>query len=251
MTISVVKEEIRVDLRDEDYYRRIGLILLATDLTSEHDFTEICRFKGLRIHCTRIAYENPVTPENLLAMGNGLSEAAALLVPEIPLQAIYFSCTSGSALLGDDRVQKSIEEGRKGVPVITPLWAGEKAFASLGAKKISVLTPYTREVAMAVGEYFAKRGLGVCNISYLGLEDDREMARIRPESILAAAKNTMAADADALFISCTALPSAQCALQIERELGRPVVTSNQAAAWQALQYAGIEPVVAGYGSLLS
>ena len=85
----------------------------------------------------------------------------------------------------------------------------------------------------------------------MGLEDDRDMALLKSESIVAAAKETISADADALFISCTALKSARIATLIEREIGRPVVTSNQAAAWQVLNIIGIQPSLTEYGQLMS
>lgn len=236
---------------EEEYFCRIGLIVLATDLTSEHDFINICNSPRIRLHISRTEYKNPVTPENLLAMKNGLAESAALLVPGIPLQAVYFSCTSGGALLGDKTVVEKIQSATGRVPVITPLSAATSAFTALGTRKISILTPYTEDVARPVGNYFEEGGFTVQNISYMGLADDREMARITAESIIAAAKETISDDAEALFISCTALRSAEVAGLIEKEIGKPVVTSNQAAAWKVLSITGIAPGAPGHGELLS
>ncbi|WP_163339395.1 aspartate/glutamate racemase family protein [Desulfopila sp. IMCC35008] len=235
----------------EDSFCRIGLIVLATDLTSEHDFIKICNNGRIRLHISRTEYKNPVTPENLRAMKDGLAEAAALLVPDIPLQAVYFSCTSGGALLGDKTVAEKIQSAVGRVPVITPLSAATSAFTALGTRKLSILTPYTENVARPVGSYFENSGFTVQNISYMGLVDDREMARIKAESIIAAAKETISGDAEALFISCTALRSAEVAGLIEKKIGKPVVTSNQAAAWKALKIACIVPDASGYGKLLS
>ncbi len=235
---------------EEEYYRRIGLIVLATDLTSEHDFMNICNDPRIRLHISRTEYKNPVTPENLRAMASGLAASAALLAPNVPLQAVYFSCTSGGALLGDKTVIEKIQSAKGEIPVITPLSAARNAFAALGAKRLSVLTPYTEDVAKPVGRYFEESGFAIQNISYMGLVDDREMARISAESIIRAAKETISTDADALFISCTALRSAEIASLVEKEIGKPVVTSNQAAAWETLRIARIKPAVSGYGKLL-
>ncbi|MGB3223965.1 MAG: aspartate/glutamate racemase family protein [Desulforhopalus sp.] len=236
---------------EEEYFCRIGLIVLATDLTSEHDFIKICNSPRIRLHISRTKYNNPVTPENLRAMKNGLAESAALLVPDIPLQAVYFSCTSGGALLGDKTVVEKIQSATGEVPVITPLSAASSAFAALRTRKLSILTPYTEDVTRPVGSYFEEGGFTVQNISYMGLVDDREMARLKSESIIAAAKETISDDAEVLFISCTALRSAELAGLIEKEIGKPVVTSNQAAAWKVLKIIGIAPGVSGYGKLLS
>ena len=88
------------------------------------------------------------------------------------------------------------------------------------------------------------------NLSCFGLYDDQEMARVSRATIVAAACDTAAPDAEALFISCTALRAAEVAGEIERQIGKPVVTSNQAGIWLTLRRAGIERPVDGYGRLL-
>ncbi len=230
---------------------RIGLVVLATDLTSEHDLYQLCATSGVRIHVTRTEYNNPVTPENLAALKDGLTHAVGLLVPEVPLQLIYFSCTSAGALLGDAVVRQQIQTVRAGVPVITPLMAASEAFKALQVKRLSILTPYTADVAKPVGNYFEERNIAVPNISSMGLTDDREMARLAPESIVTMAEECIAPDADALFISCTALRSVQVILRIEEAIGRPVVTSNQAAAWLAARLGHFSPAGREYGVLMS
>jgi maleate isomerase len=112
-----------------------------------------------------------------------------------------------------------------------------------------VLTPYTPEVSGPLGDYFTAQGLDLLSLTCLGLSDDREMARIAPESIVEAALEAMDARAEGLFISCTALRAAQVAEAIETRLGRPVVTSNQAMVWRALRLAGCPATLAGFGRL--
>ena len=58
-------------------------------------------------------------------------------------------------------------------------------------------------------------------------------------------------DAEAYFISCTAVRSLEVIADLERDLGKPVVTSNQAAAWHSLRKLGIKDEIAGYGRLLT
>lgn len=223
----------------EESFHRIGLIVLSSDLTSEHDFFSMCDDPRIRIHVSRTPYDNPVTKDTLMAMKDGLVRSAELLDTTVQYDAICFSCTSGSAVLGDEIIEKRIQSVKPFTPVITPLTAAISAFTQLRAEKISVLTPYTADVAKTVGCYFDNKGFSVQNTCYLGLDDDRVMARITPETIIECAKNAILPEADALFISCTALRSAQIVDKIEQAIGRPVVTSNQAAIWRALQLTGI------------
>jgi maleate isomerase len=38
--------------------------------------------------------------------------------------------------------------------------------------------------------------------------------------------------------------------QLEQDLGKPVITSNQATAWQLMRLLGIDDPIEGYGELL-
>ncbi|HEU5196042.1 MAG TPA: hypothetical protein VFW70_14975, partial [Methylomirabilota bacterium] len=56
--------------------------------------------------------------------------------------------------------------------------------------------------------------------------------------------------ADAVLISGTGLPTAGIVEHLERDLGKPVVTSQTATLWRALGLLGISERVGGYGRLL-
>jgi maleate cis-trans isomerase len=46
------------------------------------------------------------------------------------------------------------------------------------------------------------------------------------------------------------MPTAGIIERLERDLGKPVVTSQQAALWRALRLAGLADPVPGFGRLL-
>lgn len=231
--------------------RRIGLVVLATDHTSERDFARLCPADAVGIYATRIAFENPTTPANLRLMQPRLTEAAALILPGEPLDALCYSCTAASAVLGDAAVVAALREAKPEVPVVLPTLAARAAFEALGVRRISILTPYLAETGETIAAYFRTHGLEISSLTCLGLADDREMARVSPAAIADAAAEAVAPDAEALFISCTALRAAAVAGEIERRIARPVVTSNQASIWHALRVAGINRPIAGYGRLLT
>ena len=97
-----------------------------------------------------------------------------------------------------------------------------------------MLTPYRAAVNRELGGYYRERGLDVLNVSGFDMDDDYAMTDIAPEAIVAAGIRATAADADALFISCTALRASEAVERIEQAIGRPVITSNQAVIWHAL-----------------
>lgn len=236
---------------DRPLARRIGLIILATDHTTEPDFRRMVASDKIGVYVSRVPYANPVTPENLRKMQPALTAAAELILPGEDLDAVMYSCTSASVVIGDREIEASVREAKPGVPVVTPPLAGVRGLRALGAQKISVLTPYTAATSAPMADYFSGHGFDIASFTCLGLDDDREMARISSASLVEAAKAAMAPDADALFISCTALRSAGVAAEIEREIGRPVVTSNQATAWACLRLCGDDAPRPEFGRLMT
>ncbi|WP_211098155.1 aspartate/glutamate racemase family protein [Acuticoccus yangtzensis] len=217
---------------------RIGMVALATDLTSERDAARILP-PTVALHTTRVPFDNPTTPATLRRLEGALGGAADLLVPGLPLGAIIFSCTAASVTIGDDAVAAAIGAARPGVPVVTPPDAAVDAFAALGVTRIAILTPYVPETTAPMLAYFEGRGLQIAASACLGLEDDRDMGRVSDETIVAAAEAVDVPDADAVFLSCTALPAVGVIDRIEAAIGKPVVTSNQASLWRALAHAGV------------
>lgn len=225
-------------LDDRPLDKRVGLIILATDHTTEVDFQRMVASDRIGVYATRIPYANPVTPENLRAMQPSLTAGAALILPDEPLDVVMYSCTSASVVIGDAEVEAAVKAAKPEAAVVTPTAAAVSGLKAFGARRISVLTPYTLETSRPMADYFAALGFDIARFTCLGLTDDRDMARIAPEEIVAFAKEAMAPDSDALFISCTAVRAAGVAAQIEAAIGKPVVTSNLATAWACLRLCG-------------
>ncbi len=248
MTVEVRPEFARYEERPVKH--RIGLIALSTDHTSEREMQAMAPTDEVGIYVSRVANQNPTNRENLLAMQPRLAEAASLILSGEELDVIAYSCTSASVMIGNETVERSIREAKPGVPVVTPTTAAFAAFAHLGARRVSLLTPYIELVTTDMRDYFEAHGLDVVSTVCLGIEDDRMMARLSLDAIVEAALATMDSSAEALFISCTAVPAASVAEVIEEKLQKPVVTSNQAMAWQSLRLAGCNRSISGYGKLL-
>lgn len=221
--------------------KRVGLLLLGTDHSTEADFARLVASPRIGLFATRVEYANPVTPENLRRMEPRLTSAAAMILPEEDLDVVCFSCSSASVVIGDAAVESAIRRAKPDVPVVTPPLATQQALAALGTRRISVLTPYTVETSRPMAAYFEQHGFDIDGFTCLGLDDDREMARISPASLVEAAVHATTPGSEALFLSCTALRAASVVSAIESRTGRPVITSNQATAWACLRHCGIEP----------
>src|SRR5258707_6801508 len=82
----------------------IGLVVLATDQTIEHEWRQLLRLDGVAFFESRIHNAPTITPETLAAMENGIAGAAALIKPGIPLDVLAYGCTSGAMVIGEERV---------------------------------------------------------------------------------------------------------------------------------------------------
>ena len=236
--VQIKQRAKRPALAERPMTKRIGLMVLATDHTTEPDFRRMVASERIGVYAARIAYANPTTPQNLRAMQPDLTASAELILPGATLDALCYSCTSASVVIGDDDIEQALHRAKPGVPVVTPTLAATNALRALGAKRISVLTPYTIATSQPMADYFAGQGFAIDRVTCLGFDDDREMARIEPQAVVEMAREVADPGSDALFISCTALRAAAAASQIEQAIGKPVVSSNLATAWMCLRLCG-------------
>lgn len=249
VALSLARRAARLD--DRPLEKRIGLVILATDHTTEVDFQRLVASDRIGVYVARIPYANPVTPENLRAMQPALTAAASLILPDEALDVVMYSCTSASVVIGDEQVAAAIKTAKPEAAVVTPTAAAVKGLRTLGAKRISVLTPYTVETSRPMADYFADLGFEIDRFTCLGLTDDREMARIAPAEIVAFAREATAPASDALFISCTAVRAAGVVAEIEAAIGKPVVSSNYATAWACLRLCGDQEARPRLGRLMA
>ena len=248
--IKKVSTEFHLDGGPARY--RIGLIALHTDETTERDFHRMLPADGdVMYYTSRVQTVNPVTVSNLKKMGDRLSHASSLLLPDVDLNVIAYSCTSGAMAIGYEEVAAQIRAGgHDNTEVVTPLTAACKAFAELGIKTLSLLTPYIDSVTAPIREYIETEGVRVLNTRSFHIESDVDIARLSQEDIKAAAIETYNGGADALFMSCTALRAADVIDELEAELEVPVLSSNQCMFWQALRLSGYTKPVPGFGRLM-
>jgi maleate cis-trans isomerase len=90
----------------------------------------------------------------------------------------------------------------------------------------------------------------VVNIEGLGYTKGEELHKESPESAYAFAKKVDRKEADCLFISCTDFAAVEAINFLERDLGKPVMSSNTVSLWAMLKKMGIKERIDGYGEIL-
>lgn len=231
----------------------IGLVVLATDQTIEHEFRQVINLPGVGFYESRIHNANEITPETLRAMEGGIADATRLILPGQKLDVVGFGCTSASMLLGEETIGRHIRAARPGVAFTTPVTGVFAGLRALGAKRIGVLTPYTDEVNAGIRSYV--EGAGGFDVAVMGSFkeiNDSIVARISPASIAAAAEALAASTKlDAIFISCTSLRVVSYVAELEARIGVPVTSSNHGLAWHSLRLAGVDDKLPQFGRLFT
>ena len=229
---------------------KIGYVLLATEQTVQDDVIKL-RPDGVGVHFARLSNPDSITNESLLAQVDNLAPCAATLLPDGSLDVISYACTSGSLVVGEDRVHQELNRGAPNARATSLIAGVVRALRAVGARRIVVATPYLDEINEREAVYLEDAGFEVLAIAGLNLERDSEMVRVSPEFITEFAMSLDRPDADAVFVSCGALRTLDVIQDIETRLGKPAICSNQAMIWDTLRLAGIDDRITGSGRLLS
>lgn len=229
---------------------RIGVLVLESDQTMEAEFNQLLPGDDVAVYHARLANDAIVTPETLARMEAELPIAARLIPPYMDLDAIGYGCTSGSTIIGEERVAAIMNEPHPQAPATNPLTAAKAAFAALGVRRPALLTPYTPDVTLAMQANFAQAGFDVRLVGSFYEDSDIVVAKIAPAAILEAVLDVGSSDdCDGVFISCTSLRAAGTIEPAEQRLGKPVTSSNHALAWHLLRLAGVDDRIDGQGRL--
>jgi maleate isomerase len=230
---------------------RVGLIVLATDHTIEHEFRQVfAAVPGMALYESRIQNAAEINERTLAEMEKGMAAAAGIILPGTKLDVVAYGCTSGTVVIGEEKVFARIREARPGVACTTPITAAIAGLKKLNAARIALLTPYVEEVNRMIRRFVEARGIAVPVMGSFNHENDNEVARISQASIKDAVRELAREPAvDGVFVSCTSLRVADIVEELEAEVGKPVTSSNHALAWHCLRLSGYTEPVPGFGRL--
>ncbi|TDT74268.1 maleate isomerase [Litoreibacter halocynthiae] len=216
----------------------LGLVVLQVDETIEQDFRRLFAGPEVAVYVSRIPSGSNLTPNTIAQMAVDLPQAVSLLPPAAQFDVIGYACTSGTTLIGADKVASLVREHANTKAVTNPLSAAIAAFKSLDVRSIAIVSPYIASIAAPIRTAFQNAGFDVPATVSFGEEIEANVARVDPASIHAAAlKIGKTAGIDAVFLSCTNLRTLDIIDDLEQRLGRHVVSSNQALAWHMGQIA--------------
>jgi maleate isomerase len=228
---------------------RLGLIVPSSNTTMEPEFYRMLP-RGFSVHAARLKL-GEVTVEGLARMEVEI-EAEAEKLADASVDIIGFGCTSGSLFRGRGHEELIEERIRRatGLPAVATAGAVLRALRTLGVRRVAVATPYIEEINILEGKFLTDSGFEVVDMRGLGLRDNLEIGRLTGNVVERLVKGLRLDGADGIFISCTNLPTIEVIGRLERELRRPVISSNTATLWAMLKECHPRVEIRGYGSLL-
>ena len=199
------------------------------------------------LHLTRTPYAPlPVSLEQATLVGD--PEVVARCTTEllaVEPRVVAYACTSGSFIrrrVGQEALVASMVA--VGAPAaVTTSGALVQALQHLGARKVAVATPYDGTISRGLSAFLEEAGLAVTGMQRLGLEG--RIGTVPYAVTLDLVRRAFSPECDAVFISCTNLPTYDIIATLETELGVPVLTANQVTMWAALRAAGLAAVGPG------
>ena len=229
---------------------KLGFILMSTDLAAESDFFDMAP-NDVAIHITRLKTDDHTTNETLSKHIEFMADAASRIQPDTKPDVISYSCTSGSIVIGEEKIKEEIKKGAPYAIPMTLVTGVVDALEELKVKNLVVGTPYLDEINTKEAEFLINKGFSVLNIQGLNLTKGIEFGTVTPEYWIKFALEINEAAADAIFLSCGGIRSTEVIDRIEQKVGKPVITSNQAQMWSCLRRAGVEDKILGFGELFN
>jgi maleate isomerase len=230
---------------------RIGIVVPSVNTVMEPWAQRIVP-KDVSIHFSRMFLPDLVTRDTLIEMDRSEGMSGIRQVMSARPHAIAYGCTASSIVQGldyDRHLRAEIEEASK-VPATTAAHAILEAARALGARKVSLVSPYADAVASAEHHYFVSAGLDVLSGAHLGISDGFRLAEPGAAELFKLGLDGWNSDSDALIISCLNTRSHAVIARLEQAIGKPVITSTQATLWHVLRLAGVNDPVSGYGRLM-
>jgi maleate isomerase len=242
---------------------RIGMIVPSSNTTMEAEIPALLQrqtaAEGQRFtfHATRLRLRH-FAPDALQAMNDTAGDAVDALC-DAQVDAVVYGCLLATMFGGKASV---VETGQRlarranymraaPVSVVTSADALVGALQSLGARSISMIAPYRKELTGKVAATIEEHGIAVRQAVSLEIADDVAVGRLDQQALLSMACELDLANSDALVLSAgVQMPTLEVLDSVEQLLGLPVLSAASASVWALLQKLRIEPKIKSAGWLL-
>ena len=242
---------------------RIGQIVPSSNTTMETEIPLMLHSRESQFperftfHSSRMRMKK-VTKEELAAMDRD-SDRCALELSDARVDVMGYACLVAIMSMGlgyhresEKRLHQVTVDNGAPTPIVSSAGALVEGLKALGAKKVSILTPYMKPLTQLVVDYIQNEGIEVHDALSLEIPDNLEVGRQNPLAPAEHVKRLDTKGVDAVVLSaCVQMPSFQSVQQVENQLGLPVTTAAISTVYQMLNKLGLKREVANAGALLS
>jgi maleate isomerase len=228
--------------------RRIGLLLPSSSSVQELDIGRVLP-EDITLHVARMRLNN-VDAESTLRIVQEI-EIESQKLADVDVDVIIFPATAPSSRngLGYDRELIKRINAASGKPATTASTALLEALQVLTVKRIVLGAPWSASINQTVAAFLEANGVEVLAQEALGFVRNLEIGLLEPQTALDVGRRVNRLGADAVMLACGNWSTFSIIDQLERDLGKPVLTTNQVSLWHALKIMGTRPLD-GLGVLL-
>ena len=241
-------------LIDDRNRARIGVLVPYTNTNLEQDMI-LLRPRGIALHFQRMGgYDLDEIPDESQMAGLGASDRTVplRLLAGCRPDVVMYGCTSATLTHGssfDQGLAATIRD-TMGVPSITAAGSLVAAMHAMGIRRIGFSSPYVGTINDRAIAFFADAGVETVCRADIGRElGNYGQGELTPDEVYGLATRADAPDADAIVLSCTDMRSVEVVERLEADLGKPVITSNQAMLYAAMLAIGADPSEVACGAL--
>ncbi|PLR80682.1 Asp/Glu racemase [Bacillus canaveralius] len=243
---------------------RVGLIVPSSNTTMEteipamlHSRQQLQTNETFTFHSSRMRMKH-VNPEELKKMDID-SERCAIELSDARCDVLAYACLiaimcqgPGYHQISEEKLSAATIENGGGAPIVSSAGALIEGIETIGATKVSIITPYMKPLTNMVIEYLNTAGIEVVDSISLEVADNLEVGRLEPLKLIDHATRLNTKGADAVVLSaCVQMPSLPAIQTVEDRLRLPVLSAATSTVYKILKELNLNTAVPDAGYLLS
>lgn len=228
---------------------RIGLLTPSSNTTQAPEFIEVLP-RTVSLHSARLSLTSIDASSTERIVEELEKESRKLADAEVDVIVLAATAPSSRKGKGYDRELIKRIEDASGKPATTASTALLEAMTVLGVRRLTIGSPWTEAIDKITAGFIEANGFEVVHHEAMGIVRNSEVGRLDPQTAYDVGRRVDRPDADAVMLSCGNWWTMSIVERLERDIGKPVLTTNGVSIWAALRIVGGYDSVAGYGQLL-
>lgn len=207
--------------------------------------------EGVAAYETRMRVEGELTPE-LIGKMTADAGLAGELLRQTGVDVVGYCCMGSSIIKGWDWERKLLDDLARVAPkgITSANQAMKRALEFLGARRVALVTPYPADLNALLPDFFSAGGFEVASVTGIPISNVADVRHLGFEKVYRLAAGIDTEGLDAVCLLATDMRTFSALEALERDLGLPVLSSNQALAWAVLRDLGVREPTNGFGRLL-